>query len=652
MSLLPTQFHFLHPQWLWLLAGLPLLLLLIVWQQRRRRSVTQLVDAALLTHVTAGKHAPKSAGYAPLFLATIFWLLACLALAGPSWKQYPQALQNAPSAQVIAAALPTTLKATDMSPNRLAHLRFKIHDLLRANRAGLNGLVGFAGDAFVVAPLTHDSHSLSALVNAMGPDTMPVQGANAAAAIGRSQQLLAAAGAHHGLIVLLTNRANKAAIDAAAAARKAGMRVSVLTLGDKRPLTLKDGSLLHDSHGKLALTDFNNQRLAAIAHAGGGDYVTGSQNNADIKRIEAGLVSGKLQTGRTIQHWKDMGPWLLLPLLLILAISFRRGWLLLLIIVMPLAMPQPAAAASWQQRWDNLWKTPDQQAAQALNQGLPKRAAQLATSPEWRGAGAYQAGHYKQAVAAYRSLDTASGRYNLGNALAKSGDLKGAIKAYQQALKLAPDNADAKTNLERVKARLKQQQKKQQQKAGNKASSGKSKDDQPKSSQGKKPNHQKAPGSADKRTNKGTDKAAQDGRNNGSKKPQPKPNKAQGKPTKASTGQPSSQSPQQATPSSATDANQKTAPKEPAAAQPLSRAQQKANKAATAKATKALAKQLQKPSHKAAVNNLGALPDKGEPSPLSDTSQQLLQSVTDQPGALLQRKFKLQYLQRKAQGEH
>lgn len=631
MQLLPSQFHFLHPQWLWLVAGLPLLLLLIWWRQQRRQSLTRLVDAALLAHVTSGKQTSKGAGYSPLLLAAGIWLLACLALAGPSWKQYPVALQNAPAAQVIAVGLPTTLKATDMPPSRLTHLRFKIHDLLRANRAGTNGLVGFAGDAFVVAPLTHDSHSLSALVNALGPDTMPIQGFNAAAAITRSQKLLSAAGAHHGLIVLFTNRANKAAIKAASQARKAGMRVSVLTLGDKRPLTLKDGDLLHDNHGKLALTHFNVQRLAAIARAGGGDYVQGSSDNADIQRIEAGLVTGQRQPGRTIKHWVDMGPWLLLPLLLIFAIGFRRGWLLLLLI-MPLALPQPASATDWQQRWDNLWQTPDQQAAQALAQGLPKRAEQLAKSPEWQGAGAYQAGHYKQAAAAYRQSKTPASHYNLGNALAKSGDLKGAIKAYQQALKQTPDNTDAKTNLARVKARLKQQrqqqQQKQKQKSGNKAASGNNNRGQGKPSSGDNPAQKEKPGHGDKRaqgSNKNAAKDSQSSPKNTSKKASQAP--ASGQQSLRNTH------------------------KEPAAAQPPSSAQQKANRDATAKATKALGKQLQQPAPKATINNLGALPNKDK-SPLSSATQQLLQGVVDQPGALLQRKFQLQYLQRKAQGEH
>ena len=59
-----------------------------------------------------------------------------------------------------------------MAPSRIDRARYKAHDLLAANRGGLNGLIAYAGEAFTVAPLTSDANALDDLLDALSPDTM------------------------------------------------------------------------------------------------------------------------------------------------------------------------------------------------------------------------------------------------------------------------------------------------------------------------------------------------------------------------------------------------------------------------------------------------------------------------------------------------
>ncbi|MFX7552521.1 tetratricopeptide repeat protein, partial [Acinetobacter baumannii] len=77
--------------------------------------------------------------------------------------------------------------------------------------------------------------------------------------------------------------------------------------------------------------------------------------------------------------------------------------------------------------------------------GLPGLAADVFTDPAWRAAALYEAGRYDAAIALFR----AGGRrasYNLGNALARAGDLDGALAAYDEALRFNPRDADAQAN--------------------------------------------------------------------------------------------------------------------------------------------------------------------------------------------------------------
>ncbi|MCJ2089443.1 tetratricopeptide repeat protein [Methylobacterium sp. E-005] len=77
--------------------------------------------------------------------------------------------------------------------------------------------------------------------------------------------------------------------------------------------------------------------------------------------------------------------------------------------------------------------------------GLPGLAADVFADPAWRAAALYEAGRYADAVALFRTGGRRAS-YNLGNALAKAGDLTGALAAYDEALRFNPRDADAQAN--------------------------------------------------------------------------------------------------------------------------------------------------------------------------------------------------------------
>lgn len=87
--------------------------------------------------------------------------------------------------------------------------------------------------------------------------------------------------------------------------------------------------------------------------------------------------------------------------------------------------------------------------------GLPGLAADLLVDPAWRGPALYQAGRYGEAIAVFRGGGRRAS-YNLGNALAKSGDLDAAVAAYDEALRFNPRDADAQANRSLI-ARMRQE---------------------------------------------------------------------------------------------------------------------------------------------------------------------------------------------------
>ena len=457
-----ADFHFLRPLALLLLLAAPLCWLL--WRSGRAdaNAWRAAVDAHLLPHlIEPGDGGPGRAGIA---LALALWSLACLALAGPAWEREPMPLYRNQAARVLALELSPTMLAQDDKPNRLARARYKIDDILGRSRDYQTALIGYAGDAFVAAPLTDDIGTVRNLVDALDPGTMPVAGNATGRAIEVAMDLIRQAGLHHGEIVLLADAADSSAIAAARAAHAQGLVVSVLGVGTANgaPVPLAQGDFLKDGNGELVVSRRDDAGLRALAEAGGGRYAALAPDGSDLDALladqvetggsDAAAASGSAQSAR----WRDRGPWLLLVLAPLALLGFRRGWLMLLVFAMFMPMPQARAASL-----ADLWQRPDQQAARALAHGDAKHAAEVARAPEWRGSAAYRAGDYAAAAADYARAGGADGAYNKGNALARLGRYEEALAAYDAALKYAPGMADATANRKAVEDFLKQSKKKQ-----------------------------------------------------------------------------------------------------------------------------------------------------------------------------------------------
>lgn len=626
MSELLHQFHFLRPWWLLALLPLPLLGWSKVRRDQGQMALSRLVDPALLPHLLRGRAASAAL---PLWLFALGWVLCALALAGPTWSRVEQPLYANRAAQVVALSLSQRMMARDVAPSRLDRARFKARDLLRANHDGLNALIGYAGEAFVVAPLTTDAHSLDDLLEAMAPDIMPVDGDDMAAAIDTGVKLIHDGKAGGGSLVLITDHADREAQAAARAALAAGVRVSVLGVGTPSggPVPLADGGFLHDADGNLQLAQLDDASLRALAAAGGGRYVVMSADRRDVEQLQSELKNAptRLADGQRGDAWQDRGPWLLLPLLLLVALGFRRGWLMLVpLVLLPLA-PGTAHAANWK----DLWQRPDQQAAQALRDGDAKRAQQLAQDPAWRGAAAYRAGDFPAAKQALSQAPGSDGVYNLGNALARQGDYPQAIKAYDQALKLDPDNADAEANRKAVEDWLRQQQEQQQDQN--------SQDQQPrggdegKNSQSSSAQHdQDSAKNGQGESSAKDDKQASEGADQGG---DPATDQKPGEPSSDGSGE-----------------DQSSPPEQPSAEQ------QAQDKAQRDQAQQALKQQMDqalanpdnpdKPGDDTATHQLGALTEDDPQANLPAEVRHALQRVPDDPGALLRRKFALEYQQR------
>ncbi|MGP0592744.1 VWA domain-containing protein [Nitrospira sp. T9] len=447
------MFHFLRPEWLWGLLPLFGLFLLIARKGATGQIWESVCDAHLLPHLLVGTE--EATRRLPLVLLGSGWIVAVCALAGPVWSQLPQPVFRAESALVMVLDLSRSMDVQDVAPSRLTRAKHKILDMLKARKEGQTALVVYAGESFVVSPLTNDANTIVTLVQSLETELMPVQGSRTDLALQKAHELLQQVGQASGDVLLLTDgEGDPATLKVVDKLRSLGVRLSVLGVGtvDGAPIP-ETGGFLKDQDGAVVIPTLDIPSLQALAQAGGGYYATVTADDQDINRVFPSVVprrglSSSTSEQRTTDLWREEGPWLVLLLLVLALPAFRPGWLGILLAF--LLIPQVSEAFSW----DNLWVRPDQQGIQALERDAPEEAAALFQDPGWQGIAHYRAGKYQEAEEAFSIVDTPEGHYNRGNALANLGRYEEALASYQTALTQQPDHADAQHNLEIIKQLL------------------------------------------------------------------------------------------------------------------------------------------------------------------------------------------------------
>ncbi|MCG7562327.1 VWA domain-containing protein [Pseudoalteromonas sp. McH1-42] len=455
-----TEFIFIRPALLWLL--LPWLLLTgIQWIKRHRSNDGQLIAPHLAQFVL--EDGPRKQGSSTPWLVSLLLLLSILAAAGPSFEKHTVPVFKSKQARVLVMDMSYSMYATDIQPNRLTQARFKTLDMIGQFTEGDTALVAYAGDAFVVSPLTDDIKTLENLVPSLSPEIMPSKGANVLAGLDQAKILLDQAGYADGEIILISDEVEQDELaDISDLFNGTNYTLHVYGIGtlEGAPIGLPEGGFLKDRYGQIVVPKLDPERLSALASRQGGRYATYTHSDSDIKTFAPNKVTdldSNEQPGEALWHL-DAGKYLLFIIVPLALWLMRSQPLTLAILVVALIQPQVGYSADW----SNWFKNQDQQALESYQQGDFEQA-QSAQDPVLKGTALYKAGEYAQAAEQLKHATSAIGLYNYGNALAKSGQLDEAIAAYEQALQLDPDFTQAQDNKQLVEDLKAQQQESQQQ---------------------------------------------------------------------------------------------------------------------------------------------------------------------------------------------
>jgi len=446
-----TDLHFLRPEWLWGFVGAAALFWVVSRREDVRARWGSIISPHLLDHLLVDRREHRR--LRPVHLTAALMALGSIAAAGPTFeRQRPPFLQDkAPLA--IAIDLSQTMDAIDVSPTRLERAKLKVRDLLALRSGARTALFAYAGSAHLVLPLTDDPNLIETYLDSLATGLMPVKGKDTAKALRAVESALAREDTP-GTILFMTDGVELSAFDAF---KTLGSKHEIMVLGigtpEGGPVKTGNGEFLTGGSGQRVISKLDVGALRKLKADADVQVATVTLDDADVQWI-ARRAQTHLQQKETDSkaRWNDLGWWFMIPITMLSALWFRRGWTIrwasALLLWFGLGAHDAADAAEW--RFADAWLTPDQQGELAYERGDYAGAAARFADPMWRGVALYRAGRYEEAIDAFARVDTAESYFDQGNALAKWGKLSAAVAAYQEALKRNPDLTAAKTNLDLV----------------------------------------------------------------------------------------------------------------------------------------------------------------------------------------------------------
>lgn len=325
--------HFGHTSHFWFLFLLPLLSAFFLWAiVRKRRAMALFASAGLLEKLTQNVSRQRQQLKYILFLCGTLFLV--LALTGPQFGTKLAMAQRKGVDVMVLLDVSRSMQAEDVKPNRLAHAKYQIGQLLDRMDGDRMGLVIFAGQAFVQCPLTLDYGALSMFLDIADTESIAVQGTALAAAIDLAQRSFKEESDAHKVLIIFTDGEEHEG-DPLAAAEKAGDEgVRIITVG----LGTVEGELIpqrdaqggvnyhKDRQDQYVKTRLDERTLKSIALATEGDYYRSSRGGAELDAIYeqiAGMDQKELGTTRFTRYEERFQ----IPLFLALLCFIAEAWL-------------------------------------------------------------------------------------------------------------------------------------------------------------------------------------------------------------------------------------------------------------------------------------------------------------------------------------
>lgn len=426
--------RFEDPTYLYLLLIIPVMFLLRIHMLWKRRKALRLWGDKELTL----RQMPELSRHRPM--AKFCLLMAALALivvmlARPQMGTKVSNEKRNGIEAIICLDISNSMLAADVTPDRLTKSKMLVENMVDHFVNDKIGLVVFAGDAFTQLPITADYVSAKMFLQNTTPALIEEQGTDIAKAIDLARNSFTLQKNIGRAIIVITDGEDHegGALEAAKAAKKAGMRVFILGVGSTSgaPIPNGEGGYMTDNSGNTVMTALNETMCKEVAAAGSGTYIHVDNTNEAQERLNDELSKMQKNEVSSVVYSEYDDQFQVVGIIIVL--------LLVLEVLIYECKPE------WQKDM-SLFKKKTKAAAIVMLMMLMAGNAQAQNDRQLirQGNREFRAQQYEKAEATFRKACAANANnpeahYNLGCALQAQQKDSMAITCYEKAAKMQPD---------------------------------------------------------------------------------------------------------------------------------------------------------------------------------------------------------------------
>lgn len=514
------NFNFQHIEYLFALAIIPALLGLYFFVLHwKRRTIKKIGDPVLVTELIRNYSPQKFAlKFVLVSLAIVSGVFSLANLRSP--KGMEQVSRNGIDV-MIALDVSKSMLARDVKPNRLERAKQAVSKLIDKLTSDRIGIVVFAGRAYLQMPLTGDHGAAKMYLASASTEAVPTQGTVIADALKMCNASFNSKEKKYKAVILISDGEDhdEGALKIAAQMAEEGIVINTVGIGSPQGATIIDeltNQEKTDAAGNTVITKLNEDELMKLAEKGQGSYQLFANGDELVNKLETQLsgMDQRIVTEDSLVNYRYYFPYFLMIALVLLVTEvllserkrintlkpstpFKKTAAASLVFVTVMYLPVKAQNEKLLIKQGNeaYERKSYEEATGKYRQATVKNPANTDALYNL-GNALYKSNKGEEAVAAYndaasKSLsgpDKAKALYNKGVVLQNNKRIPECIEAYKNALKLNPQDDDARQNLQKA---LQQQKQQQQQDKKDSDKDKKDRNDKKQDDKNKKPEDQK-----------------------------------------------------------------------------------------------------------------------------------------------------------------
>ncbi len=284
------MFRFAHPELLYLLLVIPLLIVFyIVMVNKKKKAIAEFGNPELLKPLMPLVSFKRGAWKFVMILIALMFVI--IGVAGPQFGSKLQQVKKQGVELMVVLDVSNSMLAQDIKPNRLEKAKMAISRMVEKLSDDKVGMIVFAGDAYVQLPITTDYSSAKLFLSNINTDIVPVQGTAIGAAIDLAAKSFTPETETSKAIIVITDGENHQddAVAAARVAHEKGITIHTIGMGLEQGAPIPEkgnpGQFMKDGSGNVVVSKLDEQTLQEIAKAGEGMYVRASNTDVGLSRL-------------------------------------------------------------------------------------------------------------------------------------------------------------------------------------------------------------------------------------------------------------------------------------------------------------------------------------------------------------------------------